>query len=252
MGDAGYEALVDRCRRRAAKDRRFVGSDAHLALLRDYIDSRVDNVSTVVWDEGGASTSLDDIPIGLKIAIPPPSAYCATDDEQSIVIAAEYAVHEVQHVLESNFGDLRKFRDQIVTRGARVRGASWQWVDDVCNKLEDARLREIATQRYPDDVPHLDAVAGRAIAKDLRLYAEAHGGTPWGDSPADKHRQFAIALSALILLNQANRVTTKNQAVLRKARPHVETARRGSFADVVASTLAIEEIALRDVLTDPS
>ena len=118
----------------------------------------------------------------------------------------------------------------------------------VCNRLEDARLRVIADDQRPDDVPHLDAgVHGGGSKQTCAITPDANLGTPWGSTPKDKTWQLTIAVSALIMLDELHPVTERNRAALGEVRLHVDAAKRGTFAEVAAATRAIEATILRHV-----
>jgi hypothetical protein len=216
------DAFVSECRRRDGADPDFIGSDDHLDALRAYGAKRMAGI-TVDW----GFASLSEIgPRGPRAEIKHPSLYLRGTGTDPALLSVSYLIHEIHHLLHSDYESLLDFETRTISDQHRTR-LDASWVVDLCNQLEDGRLLHQARENDQGDVPALEAVHLEGFEISRRQYAEAHRSSPWGSSPASEDGQLTLALTAFILLDTQEDLSTRNAAVIEAIAPLVVATRGG-------------------------
>lgn len=213
------KALIERMQKAVKEDPDWLGSEAHLALVREYARERVP-AATVVWLDEGQQTYSE----GLKIFLGVPEADSA---QQTCRLIAASLIHELSHMECTDASG----RPAFDTARRELAGSKYWWdlSEQLFQWLEDARLEAREHIAHPDHDELVRENYTLAVRRLEDLYeVSAGGGELWTTEPPSAIRQLWFGLAERILIGDHGRAMAEIVAkVLRLADPIITAARNG-------------------------
>lgn len=227
-----FDELLEAVVRRSDDDG-FIGSEAHLELMRSYVGER-DEQMRLDWS---ADRTFYEPGVSLIALERPPEGMPPAQAGELIVLSLD---HELAH---ARFTDQDSYRGFIGAAPQVVQDFSHvQWVMALWNYLEDARLVEEVRASEPDAARQLERLNALAVDEHVDGYRQRYGESPWVPAPARKGAQAEVALIEQILVGEKPTVHRDVDVLRERVQSDVDRARAGSTADVSDAAGAIYRI----------
>lgn len=234
------KTLIERTQKAIEEDSDWLGSEAHLALVREYASERVPTAS-VVWLNQGQQTYSE----GFKIFLGVPEA---DSSEQKCRLIAASLIHELSHMECTDASG----RPAFDAARRKLAGSNYWWdlSEQLFQWLEDARLQareHIAHPEHDELVRENYALAVRRL-EDV-YEASGGGGKLWTTEPQSAIGQLWFALAERILVGDQGHAMAEIVAkVLRLADPMITAARNGEHTDSAREgALALTDLVIQNM-----
>ena len=227
------DELVEQSRAAAAADPTWLGSGAHLALLRSALESVF----------GLANASLDWVSPGnqgsweratRQMTLERPTLIPGFTDSEVAKLTALSLLHECLHARYStSFGSFE-------TRKCALDPLLWPATDRLFNVIEDGRINALGAAADPGLTSHLAEFADLAVEQAARRA----GNSGPGSTPASQRNQLFFAVEAYALWpHQSPSLNSHVRQALAQLAPLIESTRDGTTEDCgVAAVEVIQAI----------
>jgi hypothetical protein len=222
------DAVVQQSIDAAASDHSWLGSDAHLALIQPFVESRCPGV-TVRWIGPGERSYIE----AAEIAIERPRLATALDVpelERICRLHGAMVVHEVHH---ATYGDQDPQMGKAMAAVLRTEYSDQEQLGhQLFNWLEDARLGAQVHDCLPEEEPYVSELYRESLAQLERAYEQIHHEPPWSSTPFDGHGQLEVALAERIYTGDRDSALSPRVArVVDDVVPLIERGTHGSHTN---------------------
>jgi len=212
----------------ATGDHTWLGSDAHLALIRAFVESRRADV-TVRWIELGERSYIE----AEQIAIERPrlaTALHAAELERVCRLHGAMVVHEVHH---ATYGDQDPLMGKAMASALRTEYADQEQLGhQLFNWLEDARLGAQVHDCLPEDEPYVSDLYRESLAQLERAYEQTQHEPPGSSAPLNEQAQLEVALAERIYAGgRGSTLSPRVAQVVDDVVPLIEGAIRASHTN---------------------
>jgi hypothetical protein len=218
---------------RATTEPSYLGSEAHLTLLEEYLRGVLPADVRIEWLPPGNRSYYE---YGRKLVALERASDLAPDRAKTAEYAAAVALHESLHAAYGeDVGNDFRSRVEYLSRGRPQISAL---VESLFNHVEDARLTACVVDDDPSARSYLEYFNRAALRQHLV-------------EPTTPRNRFFNALLELIAIGHPADVDADVTAPLAEAEVHVTRALAGSTPDAGRAALELARIFYSEQLDDP-